>query len=66
MRLCKAQKARYNHLDMKDLEEKLKQNQSARLKCIVTDGVFSMDGDVTPLDKIYDLGQKYNAQVYID
>lgn len=53
MRLCKAQKARYNHLDMKDLEEKLKQNQQSRMKLIVTDGVFSMDGDIAPLDKIY-------------
>ncbi len=44
----------------------MKENQTARLKCIVTDGIFSMDGDVAPLDKIYELGQKYNAQIYID
>lgn len=66
MRLCKAKKARYAHLDMKDLEEHLKANQNARMKLIVTDGVFSMDGDIAPLDKIYELGQKYGAQVYID
>ena len=66
MRLCKAKKARYDHMDMKDLEEKLKANQDARMKCIVTDGVFSMDGDMAPLDKIYELGQKYNAQVFVD
>lgn len=66
MRLCKAKKARYQHLDVKDLEEQLKANQNARLKLIVTDGVFSMDGDIAPLDKIYDIAQKYQAQVYID
>ena len=66
MRLCKAKKARYKHLDVADLEEQLKANQNARMRCIVTDGVFSMDGDIAPLDKIYDLAQKYNAYVYID
>lgn len=66
MRLCKAKKARYRHLDVNDLEEQLKANQDARLKCIVTDGVFSMDGDLAPLDKIYEIGQKYNAQIYVD
>jgi glycine C-acetyltransferase len=53
IRLCKAQKSRFKHLDMPDLEEQLKQHQNARLKVIVTDGVFSMDGDIAPLDKIY-------------
>lgn len=66
MRLCKAKKARYQHLDVKDLEEQLKANQSARLKLIVTDGVFSMDGDIAPLDKIYEIAQKYQAQIYVD
>lgn len=66
MRLCKAKKARYQHLDMKDLEEQLKANQNARLKLIVTDGVFSMDGDIAPLDKIYEIAQKYGAQIYVD
>lgn len=66
MRLCKARKARYQHLNVKDLEEQLKANQDARLKLIVTDGVFSMDGDIAPLDKIYEIAQKYQAQVYID
>ena len=51
---------------MKDLEEQLKVNENARLKLIVTDGVFSMDGDIAPLDKIYSLAQKYNAQIYVD
>ena len=66
MRLCKARKARYQHLNVNDLEEQLKANQDARLKLIVTDGVFSMDGDIAPLDKIYEIAQKYQAQVYID
>lgn len=66
MRLCKAKKARYKHLDMADLEEQLKANQSARMRCIVTDGVFSMDGDIAPLDKVYELAQKYDAYIYID
>jgi len=66
IRLCKAQRHRYNHLDMKDLEEKLKQTQNARIRFIVTDGVFSMDGDIAPLDQIYELANKYNAYIYID
>lgn len=53
-------------MDMADLEEKLKAAQSARMRLVVTDGVFSMDGDITPLDKIYELAQKYDALVYID
>lgn len=51
---------------MTDLEEQLKATQEQRMRVIVTDGVFSMDGDITPLDKIYELAQKYNAYVYID
>lgn len=66
MRLCKAKKARYQHLNMADLEEQLKASQDARMRCIVTDGVFSMDGDIAPLDKIYELALKYNAQIYVD
>jgi glycine C-acetyltransferase len=66
IRLCKAKKSRYRHLDMNDLEEQLKATQEQRMRVIVTDGVFSMDGDITPLDKIYELAQKYNAYVYID
>jgi glycine C-acetyltransferase len=66
IRLCKAKKSRYRHMDMTDLEEQLKATQEQRMRVIVTDGVFSMDGDITPLDKIYELAQKYNAYVYID
>ena len=51
---------------MNDLEEHLKASQEARQRVIVTDGVFSMDGDIAPLDKIYNLAQKYNAYVFID
>ena len=53
-------------MDMADLEEQLKKFEGARMKVVVTDGVFSMDGDIAPLDKIYDLAQKYNAFVFID
>ena len=66
IRLCKAKKSRYRHLDMGDLEEQLKTHKDARMKCIVTDGVFSMDGDIAPLDKIYELAQKYDAYIFID
>jgi len=65
MRLAKAQKSVYAHLDMNDLEAKLAESQ-ARLKLIVTDGAFSMDGDIAPLNKICDLADKYNAMVFID
>eukprot|EP00330_Aristerostoma_sp_ATCC50986_P006115 CAMPEP_0114584588 /NCGR_PEP_ID=MMETSP0125-20121206/8258_1 /TAXON_ID=485358 ORGANISM="Aristerostoma sp., Strain ATCC 50986" /NCGR_SAMPLE_ID=MMETSP0125 /ASSEMBLY_ACC=CAM_ASM_000245 /LENGTH=220 /DNA_ID=CAMNT_0001779069 /DNA_START=480 /DNA_END=1142 /DNA_ORIENTATION=- len=51
---------------MKDLEEKLKATQDARLRFIVTDGVFSMDGDITPLDRVVELAKKYNAYIYMD
>lgn len=66
IRLCKSQKFRFKHLDMTDLEEQLKKAQEARFRVIVTDGVFSMDGDIAPLDKIYELAQKYNAYIYVD
>lgn len=66
IRLCKAKKHRYNHLDVNDLEEKLKQEEGSRVKLIVSDGVFSMDGDIAPLDKLINLAKKYNASVLID
>jgi glycine C-acetyltransferase len=66
IRLCKAQRHRYNHLDMQDLERKLMATQSCRTRLIVTDGVFSMDGDVAPLKEICDLADRYGAQVFID
>ncbi|MBN1990861.1 MAG: glycine C-acetyltransferase [Bacteroidales bacterium] len=66
VRLCKAQRYRYNNADMKDLEEKLKLAQAQRFRIIVTDGVFSMDGNVAPMDKICELAEKYNALVMID
>ena len=68
VRLCKAKRYRYANSDMGNLEEQLKQadNDGARFKVIVTDGVFSMDGLVAPLDKICDLADKYDAMVMID
>jgi len=66
VRLCKAQRYRYKNCDMTDLEEQLKQTQHLRNRIIVTDGVFSMDGFVAPLDKICDLADKYNALVMVD
>lgn len=66
IRLCKAQRYRYLNNDMADLEEKLKEAQSARFRIIVTDGVFSMDGTIAQLDKICDLADKYDALVMID
>jgi glycine C-acetyltransferase len=66
VRLCKAQRFRYQHNDMQDLEEKLKEAQSARHRIIVTDGVFSMDGTIAQLDKICDLADKYKALVMSD
>ena len=66
VRLCKAQRYRYKNSDMADLEEQLKKAQAQRYKIIVTDGVFSMDGYVAPLDKICDLADKYNALVMVD
>lgn len=66
VRLCKAQRYRYANADMEDLEEQLKKAQAQRFRLIVTDGVFSMDGNVAPMDKIYELAQKYNAMVMVD
>ena len=67
IRLCKAQKYRYKHLDMSDLESQLKSTQAkARMKLIVTDGVFSMDGDMAPMKRIVELAEKYNALVFSD
>ena len=66
IRCCKANRLRYKHADMSDLEEKLKESQAARFKMIATDGVFSMDGDVAQLDKICDLAEKYATLVMVD
>ena len=66
VRLCKAQRYRYANADMADLEEQLKAAQKNRFRIIVTDVVFSMDGNVCPLDKIYELAQKYDAMVMVD
>jgi glycine C-acetyltransferase len=66
VRLCKAQRFRYKNCDMEDLEAQLKAASGARHRLIVTDGAFSMDGSVAPLDKICDLADKYEALVMID
>ncbi len=66
VRLCKAQRFRYRHNDMEDLEAKLKEASSAKVKMIVTDGVFSMDGTVAQLDKICDLADRHDALVMTD
>ncbi len=66
VRLCKAQRYRYKHDNMADLEEKLKESQHLRHRIIVTDGSFSMDGTIAQLDKICDLADKYKALVMID
>jgi glycine C-acetyltransferase len=66
VRLCKAQRYRYANADTADLEEQLKKAQAQRFRLIVTDGVFSMDGNVAPLDKIYELAGKYNAMIMVD
>ncbi|GAL67792.1 glycine C-acetyltransferase [Jejuia pallidilutea] len=66
IRLCKAQRFRYLNSNMEDLEAKLKEASGARRKLIVTDGSFSMDGRIAPLDKICDLADKYDALVMID
>ena len=66
VRLCKAQRYRFNNSDMKDLEEKLIAARSARFRLIATDGVFSMDGYVAKLDEICALADKYDALVMID
>lgn len=66
VRLSKAQRYRYANADMEDLERQLIAAQAQRFRLIVTDGVFSMDGNVAPLDKIYELANKYNALVMVD
>ncbi|MGL1887311.1 MAG: glycine C-acetyltransferase [Reichenbachiella sp.] len=66
VRLCKAQRLRYAHNDMADLETKLIEAKDAKCKFIVTDGVFSMDGTIAQLDKICDLADKYDAVVMTD
>ena len=66
VRLCKAARYRYKHSNMADLEEQLKASQAQRHRIIVTDGVFSMDGDIAKLDKICDLAERYNALVMVD
>ncbi len=66
VRLCKAQRYRYKHNDMADLEEKLKEAAHLRNRIIVTDGSFSMDGTIAQLDKIVELAEKYNAAIMID
>ena len=66
VRLCKAQRYRYANANMEDLEAKLKEAQAQRFRLIVTDGVFSMDGNVAPMDKIMELAEKYDAMVMID
>lgn len=66
VRLCKAHRYRYKNCDMADLEEQLIKSQAQKNRIIVTDGVFSMDGFVAPLDKICDLADKYKAMVMVD
>ncbi len=66
VRLCKAQRYRYPNADMAGLEEVLKKAQKNRFRVVVTDGVFSMDGNVAPVDKIVELAEKYDAMVMVD
>ncbi|MEI6141574.1 MAG: glycine C-acetyltransferase [Mariniphaga sp.] len=66
VRLCKARRLRYNNADMNDLEVQLQNSQYARFRIVVTDGVFSMDGNVAPLDEIVALAKKYDALVMVD
>lgn len=66
VRLCKAKRYRYANADMQDLEKQLQDAQAQRYRVIVTDGVFSMDGNVAPLDKIYALAEKYDAMIMVD
>ncbi len=66
VRLCKAKRFRYANADMADLERALQEAKDCRFKIIVTDGVFSMDGNVAPMDKICDLADKYDALVMVD
>ncbi len=66
VRLTKADKKIYPHLDMKGLEQSLKESENARKRMVVTDGVFSMDGDIAPLPEIVELSEKYDAVVMVD
>jgi len=66
IRLCKAQHDTYKHANMGHLERKLVEHQDKRVRMIITDGVFSMDGDLAPLDEICALGEKYDALVFVD
>jgi glycine C-acetyltransferase len=66
IRLCKADRHRYTHGDMGELEDALKKTQGKRLRMIATDGVFSMDGDIAPLERICDLADQYKAMVMVD
>lgn len=66
MRLCKALNDSFKHSDMEHLEQKLQLHQDKRLRMIITDGAFSMDGDLAKLDKIVELAEKYNSMVFID
>ena len=66
VRLCKAKRYRYANADMEDLERQLQAAQEQRFRIIVTDGVFSMDGNVAPMDRICDLAEKYDALVMVD
>jgi glycine C-acetyltransferase len=66
MRLCKAMQDTYKHADMKHLEQKLQEHQDKRARLVITDGVFSMDGDIAPLDLICELADTYNAMVFVD
>jgi glycine C-acetyltransferase len=66
VRLCKAKRHLYEHVDMKDLDAKLKEAAGARFRIIATDGVFSMDGDIAPLKEICDLADRHRALVLVD
>ena len=66
VRLCRAQRKIYQHADMADLKERLKETQDARFRLIATDGVFSMQGDLAPLKEICDLADEYDALVMVD
>ena len=66
IRLCKATRKRYQHADMDDLEKQLKESSGFRMRMIATDGVFSMDGDLAPLDGICELAERYDAVVMVD
>jgi glycine C-acetyltransferase len=66
IRLCSAMQDTYKHADMAHLESKLEMHQDRRHRLVITDGVFSMDGDTAPLDKMVELGEKYNAMILVD